>query len=192
MQRAAASYLGGAISGLEAVGGFGGKAVTLAEGALYSNDPGYYKIELDRMAKATPEQVKAAAQKWLSRPAFSLTVHPRRAHRRRRESRRRGHGRQGDRGGRTRSLLERGAWRRRPGCWSWWARRCGGVDRRSSQLPAVADLKALDFPAIERTRLKNGIEVVFARRTTVPTVNVAVSFDAGYAADPHERSAPNR
>ena len=54
-----------------------------------------------------------------------------------------------------------------------------------SQLPAVADLKALDFPAIERAKLKNGIEVVFARRATVPTVQVAVSFDAGYAADPH-------
>ncbi len=71
LQRSAASYLAGAISGLESVGGFGGKAVALAEGALYSNDPGYYKVELDRMAKATPEQVKAVAQKWLSRPAFS-------------------------------------------------------------------------------------------------------------------------
>ena len=29
------------------------------------------------------------------------------------------------------------------------------------------------------------MEVVFARRTAVPTVQVAVSFDAGYAADPH-------
>ena len=36
LQRAAASYLGGTIAGLEAVGGFGGKAVTLAEGALLS------------------------------------------------------------------------------------------------------------------------------------------------------------
>ena len=53
-----------------------------------------------------------------------------------------------------------------------------------SQLPAVSGLTALDFPAIERTTLRNGIEVVFARRTAVPTVQVAVSFDAGYAADP--------
>ena len=29
-----------------------------------------------------------------------------------------------------------------------------------SQMPAVADLKALDFPAIERTTLKNGIETL--------------------------------
>ena len=76
LQRTAASYLAGTISGLESVGGFGGKAVTLAEGALYSNNPAYYKVELDRMAKATPEQVKAVASKWLSRPAFSLTYTP--------------------------------------------------------------------------------------------------------------------
>ena len=76
LQRATASYLGGAISQLESVGGFGGKAVTLAEGALYSNDPAYYKVELERLAKATPEQVRDAARKWLSRPAFSLTYTP--------------------------------------------------------------------------------------------------------------------
>src|SRR3546814_1662007 len=75
LQRTAASTLGGTIAGLESVGGFGGKAVTLAEGALYSNDPAYYKVELERLAKATPEQVKAAANKWLSRPAFRSEEH---------------------------------------------------------------------------------------------------------------------
>ena len=179
LQRAAASYLGGTIAGLEAVGGFGGKAVTLAEGALYSNDPAFYKAELDRMAKATPEQVKAAAQKWLSRPAFSLTYTP-------------GERTEGgeNRGG---AVTEgKGAAPVQPD--HYWNAALGDVgpdvgaassfaDR--SKFPAVADLKALDFPAIERATLKNGIEVVFARRPTVPTVNVAVSFDAGYAADPH-------
>lgn len=179
LQRTAASYLAGTISGLESVGGFGGKAVTLAEGALYSNNPAYYKVELERMAKATPEQVKAIANKWLSRPAFALTYTP---------------------GERTEGGENRGgavtdgkiAAPVQPD--HYWNEALGDVgpdiggtssfaDR--SQLPAVADLKALDFPAIERTKLKNGVEVVFARRTTVPTVNVAVSFDAGYAADPH-------
>lgn len=180
LQRAAASYLGGAIAGLEAVGGFGGKAVTLAEGALYSNDPAYYKVELDRMAKATPEQVKAVAQKWLSRPAFSLTYTPG-------ERTEGGENRGGAVTGKVSAAVESDR---------YWNAALGDVgpdggvatatsiaDR--SQLPAVTDLKALDFPAIERTKLKNGVEVVFARRTTVPTVNVAVSFDAGYAADPH-------
>src|SRR3546814_3264498 len=43
LQRTAASTLGGTIAGLESVGGFGGKAVTLAGGALYSNDPASYQ-----------------------------------------------------------------------------------------------------------------------------------------------------
>ncbi|MBU0822983.1 MAG: insulinase family protein [Alphaproteobacteria bacterium] len=181
LQRAAASYLGGTIAGLESVGGFGGKAVTLAEGALYSNDPGYYKVELDRMAKSTPEQVAAVARKWMSRPAFSLTYTP-------------GERTEGgeNRGGAVTAdkVTEAVAPDR------YWNPALGDIgpdtgigaaasiaDR--SQLPAVADLTALDFPAIERAKLKNGVEVIFARRTTVPTVNVAVSFDAGYAADPH-------
>ena len=181
LQRTAASTLGGTISGLESVGGFGGKAVTLAEGALYSNDPAYYKTELDRMAQATPEQVKAVANKWLSRPAFSLTYTP------------------GERteGGEARGgAVTAGKIAEAVQPDRYWNPALGDVgpdtgvgaatsiaDR--SQMPAVADLKALDFPAIERTKLKNGIEVVFARRDTVPTVQVAVSFDAGYAADPH-------
>lgn len=177
LQRAAASYLGGTIAGLESVGGFGGKAVALAEGALYSNNPAYYKVELDRLAKTTPEQAAAVARKWMSRPAFSLTYMP---------------------GERTEGGENRGgavtdgkvAAPIQPD--RYWNEALGDVgpdtgttsfaDR--SQLPAVTDLKALDFPAIERTKLKNGVEVVFARRNTVPTVNVAVSFDAGYAADP--------
>ena len=179
LQRTAASYLAGTIAGLESVGGFGGKAVTLAEGALYSNNPAYYKIELDRMAKATPDQVKAIANKWLARPAFSLTYTPG-------ERTEGGENRGGAViGGKVTAPVQPDR---------YWNEALGDVgpdtggassfaDR--SQLPAVADLKALDFPAIERAKLKNGVEVVFARRTTVPTVNVAVSFDAGYAADPH-------
>lgn len=181
LQRAAASYLGGTIAGLESVGGFGGKAVTLAEGALYSNDPGYYKVELDRMAKSTPEQVAAVARKWMSRPAFSLTYTP------------------GERteGGENRGgAVTAGKVTEAVAPDRYWNAALGvigpdtGIGAAASiadrsQLPAVADLTALDFPAIERTKLKNGVEVIFARRTTVPTVNVAVSFDAGYAADPH-------
>ncbi|WP_033075266.1 M16 family metallopeptidase [Sphingopyxis sp. MWB1] len=182
LQRAAASYLGGAIGGLESVGGFGGKAVALAEGALYSNDPGYYRTELDRMAKATPEQVRDITRKWMSRPAFSLKYTP------------------GERteGGEHRGGAVVAAKDAVPfAADRYWNPDLGDVGPASStpgatsiadrsQLPPVANLTALDFPDIERAKLKNGIEVVFARRSAVPTVNVAVSFDAGYAADPRD------
>ncbi len=41
VQRVATTTVSGRISGLESVGGFGGKAVALASGELYSNDPGF-------------------------------------------------------------------------------------------------------------------------------------------------------
>ena len=57
-----------------------------------------------------------------------------------------------------------------------------GVDR-STGLPAVAGETSLAFPAIEESTLSNGLKVVVANRSTIPVVNVALQFDAGYAAD---------
>lgn len=57
-----------------------------------------------------------------------------------------------------------------------------GVDR-STGLPEVGELPDLTFPAIEETTLANGMRLVVANRPTVPVVNMALQFDAGYAAD---------
>ena len=54
---------------------------------------------------------------------------------------------------------------------------------RSLGLPAVGAMSDLAFPDIQRSELTNGMKVVLAERHTVPVVNVAVQFDAGYAAD---------
>ncbi len=55
------------------------------------------------------------------------------------------------------------------------------VDRKSVPYP---DLKAtVNFPALERTQLANGLKIVFARREAVPTVSFNLLVDAGYAAD---------
>ncbi|MFN3458128.1 MAG: M16 family metallopeptidase [Novosphingobium sp.] len=173
--RAATSATASEIRGLERTGGFNGKAPTLAEGLLYSGTPKHYRQELDRTAKMTPAEVKAAAAKWLSRPAFALTVEP---------------------GTRTEGGEARGgfytqsatgahpAYFRDPDMPAKGipAPAVAGADR--SKLPAVSQLAPLDFPAIQRATLKNGIPVYFARRSEVPTVSVRISFDAGYAADP--------
>jgi zinc protease len=179
LTRAATRYVSGQIAGLESVGGFSGKAGTLAEGLLYSNNIAQYKVDLERAAKITPAEVKAAASKWLSRPVFSLIVEP---------------------GKRTEGGENRGGFvvspasytkpdiALRPEYYSDPEEKTStllsyaGADR--SKLPEVGTLTALDFPTIERGKLKNGIEVYFARRAAVPTVQVNVSFDAGYAADP--------
>lgn len=64
------------VRGLESVGGFGGKSDILAQNAIYEGDPGAYRKSIDRLEAATPEQVVAAARRWLSAGAYHLEVHP--------------------------------------------------------------------------------------------------------------------
>lgn len=58
-----------------------------------------------------------------------------------------------------------------------------GTDADRSALPVVDTTPDLTFPELQRAELKNGIPVVVAERHTIPVVNVAIQFDAGYAAD---------
>ena len=55
------------------------------------------------------------------------------------------------------------------------------VDR--SRLPAAGTPPAADFPEIERARMANGLEVLFARRNAVPVVEFRMMVDAGSASD---------
>src|SRR6185436_15991160 len=70
VRRTVMRTLSGRIQGLEQVGGFGGKAVALAEGMLYANDPNFYRTRLEQVAAVTPAQVRAAMQRWLTRPVY--------------------------------------------------------------------------------------------------------------------------
>ena len=66
----------GRVQGLEQVGGFGGKAVALAEGMLYAGDPNFYRRRLQELSRVTPAQTRAAMQRWLTRPVYALRVDP--------------------------------------------------------------------------------------------------------------------
>ena len=147
----------GTIEGLESVGGFGGKAVALAQGELFSNDPAFVKKELQRLAAQTPATVKAAANKWLTRPAYTLSVVP------------------GARGEYAEAVVPPKADApKAPDA---------PVQGTRGAMPAVGPVAGLTFPAVQRTRLSNGVELVYAQRSAVPVTQVALSFDAGVAAD---------
>lgn len=145
------------IAGLESVGGFGGKAVALAEGALYSNDPGFYKKQLAALAAQTPASVKAAADRWLKRPGYRLTVVP----------------------GARDAYQEAAVPPANPVA----AAPEPAVKGNRGPLPAVGDVAGLTFPKVERARLSNGIELIYAQRTTVPITQAVLDFDAGITAD---------
>ena len=76
LDRARTSIEAGILRGLEKVGGFGGKAVTLAEGALYADDPGFIVKQLGWLKAATPAEVLAAARATMNAGYYQLSVLP--------------------------------------------------------------------------------------------------------------------
>ncbi|MCA3715858.1 pitrilysin family protein [Phenylobacterium sp.] len=164
LDRARRVEIAGKIRETEAVGGFGGKAVTLAEGELYANDPELYRKRLDAYAALTPATVQSALKTWLGRPALALRVDP------------------GERdldGGPLGGDKEaKGAVIDRTGVAA-----APRAPRAEATVPGAGKVPTLDFPDIERARLANGMPVVYARRAGEPRTLIAASFDAGTAAD---------
>ena len=155
VQRAVMSEVAGRIRGLEQVGGFGGKAVSLAEGQTFAGDSDFYKKTLASYASITPPAVRTQMQQWLRKPALTVTLSP----------------------GEREAYSEAKTVAAKP------ASKTAGAVKGDRQIPAVGQLAALDFPAITHTRLSNGIPVEYVQRTTVPVTQIALSFDAGNAAD---------
>jgi predicted Zn-dependent peptidase len=163
VRRAATTAVAGTIRGLEQVGGFSGKAVTLAQGEVLAGDPDFYAQQLEVLASLTPADVQAAMRKWLTRPALTIQLEP------------------GEREGEYEEAASVDI-----------EEPSANVDEvlRVSKVrpaPAIAQGQALDFPDIERARLSNGMVVHYAQRGAVPSTRVAVSFNAGSAADPADR-----
>ncbi len=176
LARAATTFAASEIRSLESVGG-NGKAATLAEGLIYADDPAHYRRELEAAAKLTPAMVRDALVRWLKRPAFALTVVPG-------DRTSGGEARGGDPALAPAAPVAPVAPKAAAAAVAAAAVPAAASSADRSALPPAGDVPALQFPAIERTSLRNGMKVVFARRSAVPVVSVRISFDAGYAADP--------
>ncbi len=142
LKRAKASIKANVIRGLEKVGGFGGKAVTLAQGELYADDPGFILKQLDWLDAATPADVLRAARSVMNAGYYHIDILP----------------------------------------YPEYTTTASTLDRTTG-IPAVTDTPELTFPDVQEATLKNGMKVVLAERNAVPVVQIALQFDAGYAAD---------
>ncbi|MCB0606773.1 MAG: insulinase family protein [Lewinellaceae bacterium] len=76
LYRAKSQYFANFIKGLERIGGFGGKSDILAQNEVYGGSPDYYKKILNTISKATPEDIRKAAAKWLSQGKHTITCTP--------------------------------------------------------------------------------------------------------------------
>jgi len=52
-----------------------------------------------------------------------------------------------------------------------------------SALPETGDEPEVTFPELQRTTLSNGLEIVLAKRSAIPSVRISLVLDAGYASD---------
>lgn len=119
----------------------GGRAAVLARSVATTGSADGYLQRLHDLQTLDAASVRAAGQRWLRRPHYTLLVEP------------------------VPPLRAE----------------AGRVDRR--QLPALGAAPALRFPAVQRGRLSNGIEVLLLQRAS-PLVQLAVRLDAGSAVDP--------
>lgn len=55
------------------------------------------------------------------------------------------------------------------------------IDR--TKLPTIGAAPAVQFPALQRATLSNGLQIILAERHSIPVVNFNLMVDAGYAAD---------
>jgi zinc protease len=77
LERAKNKIEAGAVFGLERVGGFGGRAATLADYYLRAGDPGYLDEDLARFRALVPSDLSEAAGRWLGAGRIVLSVVPR-------------------------------------------------------------------------------------------------------------------
>src|SRR3954454_18340883 len=163
VRRAATVAAAGQIRALEKTGEDGGQASTLASGQLYAGDANFYRKTLNAYAALTPAKVQAAMKQWIWRPAFTVMLEP----------------------------GERPPYQDADG-----AKQTSTADIQvpsvKRTMPGAGAPETLDFPAIERTTLSNGLKVTFAQRTAAPLTHVVLSFNAGAAADnPNARGLQN-
>jgi zinc protease len=76
LDRVKAQYEARFVRGVERIGGFGGKSDRLAQGEVFQGNPDGYKNSLRLVREATAEDLKAAANRWLSDGVYILEVQP--------------------------------------------------------------------------------------------------------------------
>jgi zinc protease len=76
LERVKAQYEAQFIHGIERIGGFGGKSDRLAQSEVFLSSPDAYKTTLKLVREATSEDLKVAANRWLSDGVYILEVLP--------------------------------------------------------------------------------------------------------------------
>ena len=162
-------FKAGFIRGVERIGGFGGKADALAECAVFTGDPSCFRKSLATVESATPAQLKAVGNRWLSKGDYTLVVVP-------------GPALKPVPDNSTANEPYATRDRKIPAIDPKFTVSKSGLDR-SKGVPIPTTFPDLKFPALQRATLANGMKIVLAERHEIPVVQMSMDFKGGYAAD---------
>ncbi len=167
LARVKTAYRAGFIRGIERIGGFGGKADALASCTVYTGNPGCFRETLKNVDEGTPEQVRAAGEKWLTRNSHTFVVQP------------------GERTPLAEAPSVVSSPLVLPAVDAKYKAVASDVDR-SKGVPRVTSFPDLNFPSLQRAMLSNGTQVVLAERHDIPVVQMSYQFGGGFASDPKD------
>jgi zinc protease len=141
LNRVKAQYIADYFRSIDHLGGLGSRSDRIAQGAVFGHQPEAYKLAFERVGSATPDDLKAAARRWLSDGVYVLDVLP-------------------------------------------FSFGKANQQAQTAQEPGVGMPAQFQAPQMQRATLSNGLKVVVAERHEVAMVNLWMSFNAGFTADP--------
>jgi len=165
LEQARTVFRAGFIRGIERIGGFGGKADALAECTVYTGNPACFRDSLQRIGSTSGAQVLAAGKKWLSAGDHTIVVVP------------------GERAPVAEDVSVATSPMPVVGKPDPKFKAVASAVDRSKGVPVTSNFPALQFPALQRTTLANGLKVVLAERPGLPVVQMSMMFQGGYSAD---------
>jgi len=129
----------------------------LAQGMLFTGNPDAYHRDLEYFTSLTPAKVQAVARKWLARPPYALTVLP---------------GQRMTVASAARSAVQAPVEE-------------AALPARQTRMamPPVGVPEGVHFPSVTHARLSNGIEIVYARKASLPFTQLSLVLPAGSVVD---------
>ncbi len=163
MERAVNSIESQSIYGMQTVLG---KADQMNGYATFLGKPNYFQADLDRYSKVTAADVQKAANKFLTKDRFVMSFVPRTST--------------------AKSAANSAA--NKPT--SAAAKKDSDKEKKddSANLPKPGPNPSFSLPAIEKTKLSNGLNVWVVKQPELPIVSMNMVFDSGGAADPSDRA----
>ncbi len=150
------------IYGLQTVLGKGGQISTFAG---YLGTPNYFQADLDRYAKVTPADIQRVANAYLGSNRLVMTYNPKRA--------------EGQRGNSSAN---------QPTSVRSEKKDQAKIDAQAAKLPKAGPDPKLSLPAIEKTKLANGLEVWMVEQKELPIVSMNLVLRSGAANEPDDRT----